>query len=422
MTYTTAYSGSDFNLHMVSNGGKTASGPGALEDRTPPVLSPVYLIANESFNGFKYPGWRVDRARGLNVSTNFSGTAVVVTANKPGGVRMAYYSSGAHVPANERLAWYEGHLGTAPGSFTLGTGTPSLQEATSMAAGKFYSKVSACRSELKGLVAVGEARESFRLLKSLSEKSVGKMLDYIRKLQKSKRKVKRLQDRRKVLADNWLELQFGLLPFVSDADALYGTLTQEQAIWKVVTGRGKASAPPVVNTVVNSGFGAFRWETTTKSVKSVDVKFLGVVRRRDRTWTGYRPADFGFSLAEFVPSVYNLLPYTFLLDYFTNIGQIVNAWSYSTFESSSATLTVRNCHTWESVAGAARPIVSGVVNLEQEPARFQYEYRTVSRTSGFQVPIPGLSFHLLSSKERRRMIQVGNLGALAATRAFKYWP
>jgi hypothetical protein len=38
--------------------------------------------------------------------------------------------------------------------------------------------------------------------------------------------------------------------------------------------------------------------------------------------------DLGFTLSEFVPTVWELIPYSFLVDYFTNFGEVVSAVSY----------------------------------------------------------------------------------------------
>lgn len=47
------------------------------------------------------------------------------------------------------------------------------------------------------------------------------------------------------------------------------------------------------------------------------------------------PTDsLGLTVEEFIPSVYNLIPYTWLLDYFVNAGDIIDAWSYQNIHCS----------------------------------------------------------------------------------------
>jgi len=37
---------------------------------------------------------------------------------------------------------------------------------------------------------------------------------------------------------------------------------------------------------------------------------------------------FGFRPEEFVPTAWELIPYSFVVDYFTNVNDIINAWAY----------------------------------------------------------------------------------------------
>ena len=39
-------------------------------------------------------------------------------------------------------------------------------------------------------------------------------------------------------------------------------------------------------------------------------------------------SSFGLSAWEFVPTLWELIPYSFLVDYFTNVGGIIASWSY----------------------------------------------------------------------------------------------
>jgi len=413
------YNKLNLDLIIRRDSSTSAAGAGAIKNESYGTYTYQYWPTTSYLNGFKNPGWKLQRARGLNCATSMGAAHYKVTVKTDGAYRIAGYS-GAHVPSQERMYAARGSMGTVRQP-TQGVNDPSLSEAQSRAAGKFYTKLSKAKSDLKGLVAVGEARETFNLMKSLSEKSVGRLLDYVAKLRKAKRKTKRLQDRKKALADNWLEAQFGIIPLASDMASLYGTLTRENRIWVPVKAEASVTGEPVLGGT-SQGIGLMTWNVSTSSVVSRSVKYFAIVRRRDNTWTGYKPSDFGFSIADFVPSVYNLLPYTFLLDYFTNIGQIVNAWSYSVFDAPVSTYTERRSHKFAAVTNNLRATGFDFVSKVESPASYQYEYNTTTRVTGVIPPVPGFSLHLLSTDERRRMVQVGNLSALVASRAFKYWP
>jgi hypothetical protein len=39
--------------------------------------------------------------------------------------------------------------------------------------------------------------------------------------------------------------------------------------------------------------------------------------------------SWGLGTRDFIPTIYELIPYSFLVDYFVNIGEILNAWSFN---------------------------------------------------------------------------------------------
>jgi hypothetical protein len=48
----------------------------------------------------------------------------------------------------------------------------------------------------------------------------------------------------------------------------------------------------------------------------------------------------GFRWEDFIPTVWELIPYSFLVDYFTNIGDVLSAWSHQDFGQRWACKTV----------------------------------------------------------------------------------
>jgi len=133
-----------------------------------------------------------------------------------------------------------------------------------------------------------------------------------------------------VLADTWLEHVFGWSPLLSDIDAGIGSLNLivERNLFpmKVVTGQSDKPAASQLTTQGLYGdaspvYGT--WERT----KVQSVRYRVGVAMEPRTLGAATLDSFGLRAREFVPALWELIPYSFLVDYFTNIGDIVSSFS-----------------------------------------------------------------------------------------------
>jgi len=135
---------------------------------------------------------------------------------------------------------------------------------------------------------------------------------------------------RKAIAGTWLEYVFGWKPLVGDIeDAVeaYRKLASHRET-SFVIGEAFETLQASQDTVSLSAPNYLRWTETTVKKKTDKLKFKGVVRHAYsgvREDTASRVAELcGFRLEEFIPTVWELLPYSWLVDYFTNIGDILN--------------------------------------------------------------------------------------------------
>jgi len=129
----------------------------------------------------------------------------------------------------------------------------------------------------------------------------------------------------------WLETVFGILPAVAECDSAL------QALANYATG-GK----------IRSEYNSAKWTTVEREVKNVistnvsgfqcEIRHVFDLSRTDKC--GYTfsreqvlqrvslQEDLGLELRNFVPSVYELIPYSWLVDYVTNMYMFVNALSF----------------------------------------------------------------------------------------------
>lgn len=132
------------------------------------------------------------------------------------------------------------------------------------------------------------------------------------------------------LASLWLEYSFGWSPLISDtiagAEAL-NELVNGKLRYTSVSGAGKSEESTVVPITGNyPGISGVSIVAQNRTIYRNAVYYKGRVfaQADGPTLTNARDL-FGFKLEEFVPTVWNLLPYSFLADYFVNIGDILEA-------------------------------------------------------------------------------------------------
>lgn len=170
------------------------------------------------------------------------------------------------------------------------------------------------------------------------------------------------------------------------------------------------------------GFGTYtNSESTNSSQKAfaTGLEVIETIRRKDETQvkltgnTRLSIPDYSFSsqsgltFREFVPSLWELLPYSFVADYFGNIGDILNAISYSDIKLTYCCRTDRYVGTAELSTQRVKPNIGGLTDYGGE-----YSWNTKKVTiqrSKFEPAVPSLQLQLPNFK------QGINLAALFAT-------
>jgi hypothetical protein len=205
-------------------------------------------------------------------------------------------------------------------------GSPPYDEAINRSASNFYSRLQSVETKFKGLVFSGELRESLQLIRHPARSLRNAVSAYLTDLKKGSR-YKR-SARLSFVRDTWLEWSFGVQPLISDIDsgiqAFYGS-SLVRPIFQMVRGQGEAedlvSRIPQFEAL---SFGTLKWIREERL--HVKAKHYGVYRSVGNGVDNLHRA--GFSPSEFVPTLWELIPYSFLVDYFTNIGKVLESWSY----------------------------------------------------------------------------------------------
>jgi hypothetical protein len=144
--------------------------------------------------------------------------------------------------------------------------------------------------------------------------------------------------------------------------------------------------------------------------------YSGVIRCRDATQVGSLRRDFGLTVREFLPTAWEVLPWSFAIDYFTNVSEIVDAVSYRDVEIVWAKKTVRRERSRRSSPGAVyafNNLGSSFKLLTNIPSKWYEKDIRTDRTAISTVEIPPLRFELPGLK------QTINLAALAVSRRLR---
>jgi len=223
----------------------------------------------------------------------------------------------------------------------------SLQQgAQNIALVRFYQDIRAQRNAFQGMTFLGELREAIGMVKHRFRKSVTLLEGYAAgvfaaSIKHDLRKGNRAKAFRGLMRDIgnlYLEFTYGWKPTVMDiknASEAILRLTGGNISRKTVRGFGKNQT--FADTTTPSIYNNVRFNNHTQTVRSCIVVYKGGLAL-NLYGQGLQASargvmdTLGFSLEEFVPTVWELIPYSFLADYFTNIGGILTAATTSTID------------------------------------------------------------------------------------------
>jgi hypothetical protein len=290
-----------------------------------------------SFTPDSIPNWKQRIRQHSSATTSLSGSRYEIQVPSGGRLQWEAFSKLNGNRSNGTLV--TGGLST-PTSVEALPAVPSMSHVNNQALTDFVSKAYSARASLQALVTGGELGETLRMI-ATPLKSLRKGLDdYLKAAERNARKAARRrrptrpgrlepiskgQAIQRSLAGTYLEHAFGWRPFVNEIDSaakaaarivIYRPPTQ------FVKGQSAASgwtAPTVYQP--NTGVAFLR--NVYENRYDYRCKLYGVMINRSG-WNGAF-SDLGLTPRDFIPSIYQLIPYSFVVDYFTNFGTVLEA-------------------------------------------------------------------------------------------------
>lgn len=298
-----------------------------------PANQPFFVrdlfIRAESKVGSGVPGYKDKIRLGQNATSAYS--RVVVNVKKAGS--SGFYElihKGSPNPPNILSCF--GDLDNAP-NFDSTQMDPVT--ANSLALSDAYKKIRSEQVSMSGMVFLGEIREAVNMIRHPARSLFSGVSGYVNRCRGIGRGFKKPSRKlNKVLSDLWLEYSFGWKPLVNDIDdglKAYADVLGRNGRSRV-RGKGISESETTSNGFYQLDFGLtsypWFWMNRTEQVrKSAGVIYtvgLGSVRNGPTPSSGWG-ARFGLTAREFIPTIWELIPYSFLIDYFTNIGDVLSA-------------------------------------------------------------------------------------------------
>jgi hypothetical protein len=197
-----------------------------------------------------------------------------------------------------------------------------------------HRKVRGTQIKMSGQVFLGELREAVHMITSPVKTLRQGISSYVTACRGRTRGLKRDGPRvRDILSDTWLEFSFGWKPFIADIKdgiAAYNNVFDRDHREKV-KGFGHTEDFSDDIRYVALDFGSlgvqwFQYLRTRRTQREATVYYnIGIRSTREGvTFADTLQEDFGLVSREFIPTIWELIPYSFLVDYFTNVGDLLS--------------------------------------------------------------------------------------------------
>lgn len=236
------------------------------------------------------------------------------------------------------------------------------------------------------------------------------MLKGVRRFQRRRPRPREYAEFMRTLADRsaeeWLKLQFGLNPLIDDligaaraANMSHKRLTERRKLYAVETYESTGQRSTVAQI---SSYGEVMANVAQTYSNTCTMKYMSSYVMDDPMHTVT-----GLSHRDMPATLYELLPWSWLADYFTNAGSVVDFFGQFFGTSTSFQETVVSSTTKRmrmSPYYVSDPTKYRVVTAQLRQASGFEHWRTIKRAERFELPIPPLVVNVDLSPFRQSML------------------
>jgi len=305
------------------------------------ILPTVAVKATSTFDGVDNPRWRDQVRLGINATTACSGTHFT---GLPIYIDIRCYAEYATIATPHSRTWQSaevlGYMVPALFPASPSVSASVVTDATNRCIRKFLQEVNEAQTNgnLTGRSIKHFEHDIHSAFNPLSAVR-GKISEYLEQITKSASKYKRGSPFLiNAIRDSYLEFEFGLRPFSEDMRSILGDLSRRRFPTQRVSGSsdirydGQASSTLLTSSAIGlvSNFGFASIHQPYKSVSHYGVRYIGAVRTKvnpDSGKVGWFQ-DNNLLPKDWLPTLFHILPYSWMVDYFTNIGDVIDSLSF----------------------------------------------------------------------------------------------
>ncbi len=204
---------------------------------------------------------------------------------------------------------------------------------------KLINEVKKRRTAFEGGKFLIEIKDTIRMIKHPLRGLREGLNTYHQTVKKRLGKVRVAKLQNRIISDTWLEYQFGWQPLSSDIDEALANLrdlSKPRAVRFAVSGVDRIVSKTRDQT--GRGGSTNHFYVETRDARST-VTYRGAYKVKPPTSWDWN--SWGLSTQDFLPSIWEGIPWSFAVDYFANVGQIIDAYSFLYADISWVNRTIR---------------------------------------------------------------------------------
>lgn len=367
-------------------------------------------VHREKFNSG--PGWKQLKEQGLLPVTPASLTRVALIDYTPASW------VGIYTPTKWTYKYYGGFSIYGLTSLSMMDsifGAESRTQALSRSKARLIERMRSTEADVAVMIA--EGKQTVTLMGDLTKDLLSKTTAFATKASKDILRQRGRLGKAKMTAalvanvasDLWLGYSFGVAPLTNDIASLANALTTDRNLSAKRKKFAASYSRDYATTTVSVSGSEVVHRTFTRHVQSKS----GLETLLTPVQYGADASRLGLDWSNVLPAVWEAIPYSFLVDYFTNAGDIISAYSFNppAYKNPWDILVVH-----DTVATTSTPLQSDGIKRNGHGYSHTEEYFSWNRSAASSI-YPSLG--LTSNWDTLSRLQKVNIGALAVSRLSK---